>query len=114
VPKYNYTGSTPRLLTGLIQGVNAHHTPADGAPTDLPDGSTIVVEPGDVVDTGDLLYPTHEFVDLATGSASVTPADVPVVQAPAPVPAPTPAPAAPATDAAPAPVDPAPAPAPTF
>lgn len=126
MPKYNYTGAAPRLLSGLIQGVNAHHFPADGAPSDLPDGSSVIVEHGDVVDTGDLLYPAFELADIATGSPSVTPDEAPEVEAPAapaevappapvaPVADPQPAPVVTAPDAAPAPVEPAPAPAPTF
>lgn len=112
MPKYTYTGEFPRVLTGLIQGVNAHHYPADGSTTAIPDGATVEVRTGDSVDTGDLVYPAHQIEDVATGAVSVTPDEAPEIETPAPAPA--------AADPAPAPApDPAPAttdavPAPTF
>jgi hypothetical protein len=106
VPKYHYTGDVPRVLNELIEGVNAQHLPADGSESLLVYGQTVVVEPGDSVDTGDLLYPAYQLEDTATGNVSVTPDETPeLVAAPEVVPAP---------DAAPAPEAPAPAPAPTF
>lgn len=109
MPKYTYTGDFPRLLTGLIQGTNAHHGPADGAPSDLVDGQTIVVQPGDTVDTGDEPYIAFQLVDADA------PDELPAAKAPtAPVAASKPAPVEPAPDAAPAPEAPATVPAPTF
>lgn len=49
--EYVYTGAVPRNLFGLIQGVNAWHAPADGTPSQLAEGQTVVVDPGDSVRT---------------------------------------------------------------
>lgn len=69
MPQYTYTGEHPRILTGLAQSVNATHHPADGAPSDIPDGATIEVSRGDTVVTED----PYE-VD---GMVPVEPADAP-------------------------------------
>lgn len=55
MPKYTFTGETPAILTGLIQGVNAEHTPADDNP-EVEDGTTVVASLGDEIDTGDDEY----------------------------------------------------------
>lgn len=49
MPEYHFTGTSPRVLTGLSQGVNALLLPADRpAP---PYGSTVEAEPGDSLET---------------------------------------------------------------
>jgi len=51
--EYTYTGASPRMLFGLAQGVNAWHEPADGNPSQLVDGQTVVIEPGDRLRTAE-------------------------------------------------------------
>ncbi|QAY16124.1 hypothetical protein SEA_SONALI_11 [Arthrobacter phage Sonali] len=51
MPKYLYTGDHPRVLLGLSQGGNAQHFPASGDPSELVEGQTVVIEPGDSVQT---------------------------------------------------------------
>ncbi len=48
---YTFTGSEPRIMFGLSEGVNAWTTPADGEPSRLVDGQTVVLHPGDTVKT---------------------------------------------------------------
>lgn len=112
-PIYTYVGDAPRLLTDLIEGVNAFHTPAPGNPS-LVAGQTVVVEKGDTVDTKGLDYPAFELHDEATGAPTVTVTAAPVEE-PAPAAPVAEAPAVPAPVVAPAPApapvpDPAPAP----
>jgi hypothetical protein len=54
---YVFTGAYPRLLFGLIQGVNAWHSPASGDPSELTHGQTVIAEPGDSVRT------TNEYLN---------------------------------------------------
>lgn len=122
-PVYTFTGDVPHILLGLVQGVNAVHTPAAGN-GEVPEGATITAAPGDQVDTKNLDYPSFFLHDNATGASTVTVNEAPRVEdpAPAPVPAPTPVVAQPAPAPVPAPapapvsapVEPVPAPAPTF
>lgn len=109
-PIYTFTGEGPAVLVGLIQGVNAYHVAAPGN-LEVPEGSTIVAAPGEVVDTGDLLYPAYVLHDEATGASSVAPDEAPeLVAAPLPAEQDDPAVDAPPTDSAPADADTAPAP----
>ena len=49
MPRYRYIGADPRVLHGLSHGVNATLTRRGGH--DQPDGSTVSVVFGDVVET---------------------------------------------------------------
>jgi hypothetical protein len=62
VADYTYTGAYPRALFGLAQDVNAWHHPADGDPSELAAGQTIVVEPGDGLTTTDP-YPHPDLAE---------------------------------------------------
>lgn len=55
MPKYTFVGPTPIILIGLSQGVDADHVPAEGNP-EVPEGATVIVYPGDSVDTHDEPY----------------------------------------------------------
>lgn len=48
MPRYQYTGDHPLILTGLIAGANATVTGRE------PGEGTLVAEPGDVIDTHDV------------------------------------------------------------
>lgn len=56
MPLYVYQGEHPRMLFGLAHGVNAENLSRD-----LPEGSTLVVEPGDSIRTDE----SYEHVELA-------------------------------------------------
>lgn len=50
--KYRNDGAFPVVVSGLIVGVNATVILAETSdPVGLPDGSTVVLNPGDIVDT---------------------------------------------------------------
>lgn len=99
MPEYHFTGTSPRVLTGLSQGVNATSTPAHG---DAPAyGSTIEANTGDVIRT-DVPY---EHPELAPWSEPV-PDVVPIQLVAAPEPVADQAPADMTAEGAPAPAEP--------
>jgi hypothetical protein len=58
MPKYKFTGDTPKFLLGLSEGVTAHtERPEDGLPVGP---GTVVAYPGDVITT-DEPYPHPEL-----------------------------------------------------
>jgi hypothetical protein len=67
--EYVYTGAVPRLLFGLSQAVNAWHSPADGNPSQLAEGQTVVVDPGDSVRT-DKEYVHAELEEIPAAKSS--------------------------------------------
>jgi hypothetical protein len=73
MPRYTFTGDSPAILVGLIQNVNADHVAAPDNP-EVPEGTTIVAHPGDVVDTRDLEYPAASLVEEARKPAKARPA----------------------------------------
>ncbi len=94
---YHFTGAYPRVLTGLIQGVNALILPTDrGAP---PYGSTIEAHPGDAIQT-DEPY-DHPELEESELDAPESPVVVPV-----PAPAEDPAHDTMTAEGAPAPAEP--------
>lgn len=111
---YTFTGASPRVLTGLSQGVNAGviYSPAGNPPY----GSTIEACPGTHIRTDEpYVHPElEEFVPEASDAHGLSPEDEAWAQAnpvpgwvPAPVvepAAPVEAPVAPPVEAAPAPV----------
>jgi len=104
MPEYHFTGTSPRVLTGLSQGVNALLLPADRpAP---PYGSTVEAEPGDSLETDE----PYDHPELELAEASEAPAVDPEPVVPiALVAAETPADQAPAdmtAEGAPAPAEP--------
>lgn len=75
---YIYTGTEPRVLTGLIHTTNAWHSPASGDPSELAEGQTVEVEPGDGVRTEDpYLHPFLDEVIETPDPDSKEPADAP-------------------------------------
>lgn len=65
MPRYQYTGDHPLILTGLIAGANATVTGRE------PGEGTLVAEPGDVIDTHD----AYEHALLTELDADDAPAD---------------------------------------
>jgi hypothetical protein len=73
--EYLFTGAFPRVMFGLSQGVNAWHRPASGGPSELVEGQTIVLEPGDRLRTdGDY---THPELSIIPEPVEDTPAEPP-------------------------------------
>ena len=70
MPRYRYIGADPRVLHGLAHGVNATLTRRGGH--DQPDGSTLLVEPGDVVETAEP-YPHALLEELPAAKAPRAP-----------------------------------------
>lgn len=70
--EYLFTGEHPRLMFGLIQGVNAWHYPESGDPSQLAHGQTVVLEHGDSVKTDDE-YP-HAELELRAEETETPPA----------------------------------------
>ncbi|MDQ0241163.1 hypothetical protein [Arthrobacter bambusae] len=105
MPEYHFTGTSPRVLTGLSQGVNALLLPADRpAP---PYGSTVEAEPGDSLETDE----PYDHPELELAEASEAPAVdpepvVPIQLVAAPEPIADPAPADMTAEGAPAPAEP--------
>lgn len=69
MPRYLFTGSFETVLHGLAHGVNAvlHRSGEDdSAEHGQPDGSTVVAQPGDEVET-DEAYPHAQLVNVETG-----------------------------------------------
>ncbi|QGJ93461.1 hypothetical protein SEA_MUFASA8_11 [Arthrobacter phage Mufasa8] len=95
---YIYTGTEPRVLTGLIHCTNAWHSPASGNPSELIDGQTVEVEPGDTVRTEDpYLHPLLDEVTEVPDLETKEPAERPVrVRKPRKGQSPTPDPESPA------------------
>ena len=70
MPEYHFTGTSPRVLTGLSQGVNATSIPAHG---DAPAyGSTIEANTGDVIRT-DAPYDHPELAPWSEPMPDVVP-----------------------------------------
>jgi hypothetical protein len=69
--KYTFTGDNPAILVGLIQGVNAEHSPAEGNP-EVELGTTVVASLGDTIDTGDDEY-ISAFLEEARKPAPKSP-----------------------------------------
>jgi hypothetical protein len=67
VPRYRFVGSAESVLHGLSHGVNAL---LDRDEHGQPDESTVVAEPGDLVET-DEPYPHALMVNLETGETDV-------------------------------------------
>lgn len=70
MPRYRFTGFFETVLHGLAHGVNAtlHRAGEDGEPLehDQPEGSTVVAQPGDEIET-DETYPHAHMVNIDTG-----------------------------------------------
>lgn len=62
--EFKFTGTSPRLMFGLIQGVNATVRPATPDAPELSDGQTVVLFPGDNV-TIDIEYDHAELAEVA-------------------------------------------------
>jgi hypothetical protein len=85
VPDYKFTGDDPRIMIGLIQGVNAL-----SSNNQTPYGSTVVCRPGGTLHT-DEPYPHAELVQLegepqpigSDGFLLLPPTDEPVTEDPA-------------------------------
>lgn len=73
---YVFTGSTDRIMFGLVQAVNAWHTPASGDPTGLATGQTIVLCTGDHVQT-DEPFEHAELVETDPPTAKEPDPDLP-------------------------------------
>lgn len=101
MPEYHFTGTSPRVLTGLSQGVNAWV-----AGSEAPYGSTVEAQPGcgALTTSEPYLHPElEEFED-----APVSPAEpvVPIQLVAAPEPVADQAPADMTAEGAPAPAEP--------
>lgn len=73
--KYTFISDAPAILTGLVQGGNAEHSPAEGNP-EVELGTTVVAFPGDTIDTGDDEY-ISAFLEEARKPAPKQPAKKP-------------------------------------
>lgn len=78
MPEYHFTGTYPRVLAGLSQGVNATITPAHGEPP--VHGATIEAAHGDAVRTDEpYTHPELEEVEQAAPAAEPAAPAEPVV-----------------------------------
>lgn len=84
-PSYTFTGEYPRIMTGLIEGVNAEVTPAEGRPA-LVLGQTVVLETGDsLVSSEEYPHPELKEIPAPEPAPAVAPAVAPApVEPPAP------------------------------
>lgn len=107
MPEYHFTGTSPRVLTGLSQGVNALLLPTD-RPTP-PYGSTIEAQPGDSLETNEPYeHPELELAETAPVTDAPAPDEpfVPIQLVAAPEPVADQAPADMTAEGAPAPAEP--------
>jgi hypothetical protein len=91
---YHFTGTHPRVLAGLSQGVNAFIHKADGSV--LPYGSTVWAHPGDALQTDE----PYDHPELAEVPDEPQPVDADGTPIPAPKPP------KPSRTSTPAPADP--------
>lgn len=80
MPRYRFEGTWETVLHGLRHNIEAVLHRADGH--EQPDGSTIVIQPGDELETKEP-FPHPQLVNVATGEPDVAGAEPEAAETPA-------------------------------